>query len=92
MSVCTIAGQSDLVSAHINKKELLKICSVHASGFLREHLEGAAVCVCGCARMSSIIAVQTAQYRFRRGVKEIMNLVLCYMHINSTIPQDLNWK
>lgn len=38
MSVCVIAGQSDLVSAHINKK-LLKISISHASGFLWEHTE-----------------------------------------------------
>lgn len=47
MSVCVIAGQSDLVSAHINKK-LLKISIGHASGFLWGPTERLSCCIRVC--------------------------------------------
>ena len=79
MSVCVIAGRSDLVSAHINKK-LLKISIGHASGFLWGPAERLScyirVCVCVCV----CVVVPTACRN------DYESFSVWHMHVNFSLP------
>lgn len=56
LSVCIIAGQNNLVSPHIkNKKYLLKMYSIHASGFLCVVIQRESFCAFACG---SVIKAQ----------------------------------
>lgn len=92
MSVCVIAGQSDLVSAHINKK-LLKIYQAHASGFLWERIDASPDCVCVCGGAAQLLMRLHMRQPDKSTEKTIINLSPRRLHINFTIhARDSKWK